>query len=64
MAGGQMQALETMEIEDDVVGCEGSGGALGHPRVYLNLGAHGEIECPYCGRHYVKKPGAKRGGGH
>lgn len=66
MAGGKiMQSLETVEIDADVAGCDGGGGALGHPLVYLNLGAAGEVECPYCGRSYRKSASARRsGGGH
>ncbi len=54
---------ETIEVETTRVACDG-GGALGHPRVYLNLGADGRVECPYCDRLYVLKAGAKHGGGH
>lgn len=56
--------LETFTVDEDRVACDGGGGALGHPRVYLNLGPKGEIECPYCGRRYVKKAGVKAGHGH
>ena len=28
-----------------------------HPRVYLDLGDHGEGKCPYCGTIYRLKPG-------
>ena len=57
-------APEVIEVETRVVACDGSGGALGHPRVYLNLGAENSVECPYCDRLFVLKPGAGRGGGH
>ncbi|MBL8674243.1 MAG: zinc-finger domain-containing protein, partial [Rhodospirillales bacterium] len=36
----------------------GGGGALGHPKVFLNLGKDGEVHCPYCGRLYRLKAGA------
>ena len=54
-----MQPLETIEVASKVVACDGGGGALGHPRVYLNMGEKQTIDCPYCGRHYVLKAGAK-----
>jgi uncharacterized Zn-finger protein len=57
------QAVEIIEVETDRVGCDG-GGALGHPKVYLNLGKDGHIDCPYCGRHYVLKEGATVGEHH
>ena len=53
-----MQPLETIVVEEPVVACDGGEGALGHPRVFLNMGAKAEIDCPYCGRRYVLKEGA------
>lgn len=53
-----MQPVETKEVDSTIVACDGDGGALGHPRVYLNMGEKTEVDCPYCGRHYVLKAGA------
>lgn len=53
-----MEAVETIVVETRTVACDGGGGALGHPRVYLTLSRSGEIDCPYCGRHFVLKQGA------
>ena len=36
------------------VSCNGGGGALGHPLVWLTLGIDGKVVCPYCSRTYVK----------
>ena len=55
---------ETIEVTNETVACDGGGGALGHPKVYLTLDERGKIDCPYCGRHFTLKPGARRGGGH
>ncbi len=49
-----MQPFETIYVDDTVVACNGGGGALGHPRVYLNLSAEGKVECPYCSRLYIR----------
>ncbi len=57
-----MDPIETITVDTPTVACDG--GTLGHPRVYLNLGEKGEIDCPYCGRHYVLAEGAHAGGGH
>ena len=58
------EPLETIEVEDKVVACDGDG-ALGHPRVYLNMGDKDFVDCPYCGRHYRLKTGAApKGHGH
>jgi uncharacterized Zn-finger protein len=48
-----MQPFETILVDSNVVACNGDGGPLGHPRVYLNLSAEGRIECPYCSRLYI-----------
>jgi uncharacterized Zn-finger protein len=32
------------------------GGALGHPRVYLEMGEEDRVECGYCDRLYVYRP--------
>lgn len=56
-----MQPTETIEVETETVGCDGGGGALGHPRVFLTLGRDGVVDCPYCSRRFVLKPGAKTG---
>jgi uncharacterized Zn-finger protein len=54
-------ALETIEVSERRVSCDGGGGALGHPKVYLQIGEEGFVECPYCDRRFVLKAGA---GGH
>ena len=61
-----MDAPETIIVDTLTVACEGSGGALGHPRVYLSLEASGEVECPYCDRRYVLRqaPHAASGAAH
>ena len=48
------QELEDFVVsESAAVSCDGGGGTLGHPRVYLNIGAAREIACPYCSRRFV-----------
>lgn len=59
-----MQPIETIEVETSTVGCDGGGGALGHPLVYLTLSQDGHVECPYCSRHFVLKAGATGTHGH
>jgi uncharacterized Zn-finger protein len=50
-----MAPFETIYIDEMVAVCDGGQGPLGHPRVYLNLGPSGKIECPYCSRLYVNR---------
>jgi uncharacterized Zn-finger protein len=56
-----MPPFETIYIDTMIAACDGGGGAAGHPRVFLNLSAAGEVECPYCSRLFVNK--ARRGNG-
>lgn len=53
-----MTPFETIEIDEMVAACNGGGGPLGHPRVYLNLAPTGRAECPYCSRQYVNRAAA------
>lgn len=54
-----MKSPEVITVETSVVGCDGGGGPLGHPRVYLNITKTGYVDCPYCSRRFVLKEGAK-----
>ncbi|MBR72529.1 MAG: hypothetical protein CMM30_06255 [Rhodospirillaceae bacterium] len=47
---------ETIESESKQVSCNGDGGPLGHPLVYLNMGEKDWVECPYCDRKFIYKP--------
>ena len=51
----QMGPFETIYINETVAACNGGGGSLGHPRVFLNLGRDGRVECPYCSRLFVNR---------
>src|SRR2546430_1078966 len=57
-----MTPFETVEIDEMVAACSGSGDGLGHPRVYLNLAPAGRVECPYCSRLFVNRAVAQAGG--
>lgn len=57
-----MIPFETIETDQMIVACNGGGGPLGHPRVYLNLAPLGRIECPYCSRLFVNRAVAMAGG--
>jgi uncharacterized Zn-finger protein len=52
------QPPETIVVEKKRVMCDGGGGALGHPRVYLEMGQADFVECPYCDRRFVLKGSA------
>ena len=40
------------------VACDGGGGALGHPKVYMDMGQGTEVECKYCDRVFRLDPKA------
>jgi uncharacterized Zn-finger protein len=58
-----MPQPETVAVETETLSCDGGDDDLGHPRVYLAM-KNGEVDCPYCGRHYVLAAGARRAAGH
>ncbi|XP_053570380.1 NADH dehydrogenase [ubiquinone] iron-sulfur protein 6, mitochondrial [Bombina bombina] len=44
------------QAEDRIVSCDGGGGALGHPRVYINLDKETKTgTCGYCGLQFKQK---------
>ena len=49
-------APETIYVDTKRLSCDGGGGALGHPRVYLEMGGDDKVECPYCDRLYIYDP--------
>jgi len=53
-----MQPFETVYVDSAVVACEGESSG-GHPRVFLNLGPDGKVECPYCSRTFILKRGGE-----
>lgn len=55
--------FEIIEVDEMIAACNGGGGPLGHPRVYLNLAPTGRHECPYCSRQYVNRALAQANGG-
>lgn len=49
-------SLEVHFVATSRVSCEGSGGALGHPKVYYQITEKGYAECMYCDRVFVLDP--------
>lgn len=44
---------EIIPVHEHRVMCDGGGGVLGHPRVYMEMGDSGFVECGYCDRRFV-----------
>ena len=58
-----LEPPETVETDREVVSCDGDG-ALGHPRVWLNMEGKGQIDCPYCDRRFILRRGARAAARH
>ena len=52
-------APEVVVVHSRRIACDGIGGALGHPRVYLEMGGEPFVECPYCDRRFVLPAGVE-----
>ena len=48
---------EVVTVRSRRVACDGVGGALGHPRVWLEMGEAGFVDCGYCDRRFVLAKG-------
>ena len=59
-----MDPEQPIAVATRTVSCDGGGGALGHPAVYLNFGDQPEIVCPYCSRTFVLAEGADEAADH
>ncbi len=44
---------EVITVRSRRIACDGVGGALGHPRVYMEMGDEPFVECGYCDRRFV-----------
>ncbi|MBL8556947.1 MAG: zinc-finger domain-containing protein [Phenylobacterium sp.] len=54
-----LPAPEVVRVRTGRVSCDGVGGALGHPRVWLEMGEATFVECPYCDRRFVLAAGSE-----
>lgn len=57
----QIPPSEEIVTASTRVACDGGGGALGHPLVYMDMGDDGAVECGYCDRRFVLKGGPAAG---
>lgn len=51
---------DTVTVNSAKVSCDGGEGALGHPRVFLNMGDKDSVQCTYCGRTFVRSSDMKK----
>src|SRR5258708_11470454 len=50
---------EVIEVETTTVGCDGGGGALGHPLIYIPVGRDRTGECGSCARKFLLTAGIR-----
>ncbi|ABI64364.1 MAG: putative Zn-finger protein [Maricaulis maris] len=58
-AANSVPPSEIIVTDQHRMACDGGGGALGHPRVYLEMGQDDFVECPYCDRRFVRTGSAE-----
>ncbi len=58
-AATAVPAPEVITVRSKRVACDGVGGALGHPRVWLEMGEADFVECLYCDRRFVLAHGSE-----
>lgn len=46
--------IKIVNDADEEVSCDGGGGALGHPLIYLPFEGRAWVDCYYCGQRYAK----------
>ena len=49
----------TVIVDGHKVSCDGGGGALGHPLVWMEMGKEGEVVCKYCDKRFIQLGGPK-----
>jgi uncharacterized Zn-finger protein len=50
------EEIEVFYLDSRTAVCDGGGGVLGHPRVFLAIDRSDEVECPYCSRRFIYAP--------
>ncbi|MEC9249533.1 MAG: zinc-finger domain-containing protein [Pseudomonadota bacterium] len=58
-AANSIPPSEIIATDDHRIACDGGGGALGHPKVFLEMGEGDFVECPYCDRRFVRAGSAE-----
>jgi uncharacterized Zn-finger protein len=54
-----MEHPEVVVVTTKKVACDGVGGALGHPKVWYDMGEDDFVECGYCDRVFALKGGSR-----
>ena len=57
MSNAVVPPPEVITVTSRRIACDGVGGALGHPRVWMEMGEADFVECQYCDRRFVLATG-------
>ena len=59
-----IEAPETEVVTGWRIACDGGGGALGHPRVWLQIPEdRGWVDCGYCDKRFMHRDAERAAGG-
>jgi uncharacterized Zn-finger protein len=61
MSNDAAQNNDHIVVTKTRIACDG-GGALGHPKVWMDMGQDTQVKCKYCDRVFVLDAAAKTGG--
>jgi len=48
MSASHSSSADVVIVTKTRVACDGGGGALGHPKTYLDMGMDTQVRCKYC----------------
>lgn len=53
MENKESKAQEVVTVNQRNVKCNGNGGTLGHPLIYLEIDKDDFVVCPYCSKKFI-----------
>ena len=53
MSNHDQQNADRVIVTSTRISCDGGGGALGHPKIWMDMGQATEVKCKYCDRVFV-----------
>ena len=59
MSNSSAPASDAIIVTKRRVSCDGGGGALGHPKVWMDMGQDNQVRCKYCDQLFVLDPNAE-----
>lgn len=60
----QDSSADVTTVQSTRTSCDGGGGALGHPKTWLDMGQDKQVQCKYCDHVFVLDETAAHGGAH